>query len=465
MTRMKLRPLTILGVVILLVAAGGAAALYLTQKRDVTTSSEEARRVYREAIENERRYYFREARIGFARALELDDEFAMAMVGLARQAEREQALALLRRAEKLKPRLTDRERRLIDLSLAARNGKTEQAETIALAILKDYPDDFRATSYCAARQLERGDTAKAVALFKRLLEVDPNSAEAYNLLGYYHAYRGEIEQGIEYLKKYQFMSPDQANPHDSLGEVLAYSGRYDEAITNLEQALKVKPDFFASYAHLAVAYTGKGDYKRAREMWMQQGANADNDNERYTALMLALVTAVEAKDKAAIAELTPEIAKLTEKKDLSNGKHGLACLLALSKGNGAEAEAQLAALKPKLHAKYDENFARVGRKPYFDSWNYMMASAKRMQGKNDEAIVLLEEMIDPPNPWASFPERQWIYDARAELASILAERGELERAEKLLAENHKWNPSWAPAREAELTVARLRREKVLAAAK
>jgi tetratricopeptide (TPR) repeat protein len=465
MSRMKLRPLSILAVVVLLVAAGGAAALYLTQKRDVTTSSEEARRVYREAVENERRYYFREARIGFARALELDDEFAMAMVGLARQAEREQALALLRRAEKLKPRLTDRERRLVDLSLAARNGKTEQAEAIALGILEDYPDDFRATSYCAARQLERGDTAKAVALFKRLLEVDPNSAEAYNLLGYYHAYRGEIEQGIEYLKKYQFMSPDQANPHDSLGEVLAYSGRYDEAIQNLEQALKVKPDFFASYAHLAVAYTGKGDYKRAREMWMQQAANADNDNERYTALMLSLVTAVEAKDKAAITELTPQIAKLTEKKELANGKHALAALLALSKGRGAEAEAELAALKPKLHAKYDELIVRAGRKPYFDSWNYMMAAAKRMQGKNDEAIVLLEEMIDPPNPWASFPERQWIHDARAELASILAERGELERAEKLLAENHKWNPSWAPAREAELTVARLRREKVLAAAK
>ncbi|HEY7863680.1 MAG TPA: tetratricopeptide repeat protein [Thermoanaerobaculia bacterium] len=463
---MKLRPLTVLGVLVLLLAAGGAAALYLSQKREVTTSSDEARRVYREAVENERRYYFREARIGFARALELDDEFAMAMVGMARQAEREQALALLRRAEKLKPRLTDRERRLIDLSLAARNGKTDEAEKIALGILDDYPEDFRATSYCAARQVERGDMDSAVALFKRLLEVDPNSAEAYNLLGYYHAYRGELEQGIEYLKKYQFMSPDQANPHDSLGEVLAYSGRYDEAIQALEQALKVKPDFFASYAHLAVAYTGKGDYKRAREMWMQQAENAENDNERYTALMLALVTALEARDRAAIDLLAPQIAKLTEKnKDLANGKHALAALLALSKGRGAEAEAELAALKPKLHEKYDELIRRVGRKPYFDSWNFMMAHAKRMQGKNDEAIALLEEMIDPPTPWASFPERQWIYDARAELATILAERGELDRAEKLLAENHKWNPSWAPAREAELTVARLRREKVLAAAK
>jgi hypothetical protein len=48
---------------------------------------------------------------------------------------------------------------------------------------------------------------------------------------------------------------------------------------------------------------------------------------------------------------------------------------------------------------------------------------------------------------------------------MLAAAGKLDEAEKLVQENHKWNPSWAPAREAELTVARLRREKVLAAAK
>jgi hypothetical protein len=58
-----------------------------------------------------------------------------------------------------------------------------------------------------------------------------------------------------------------------------------------------------------------------------------------------------------------------------------------------------------------------------------------------------------------------VYEARAQLAALLARRGELERAEKLLEENHRWNPSWAPTRPAEQTVAEVRRARVLASAK
>ena len=58
-----------------------------------------------------------------------------------------------------------------------------------------------------------------------------------------------------------------------------------------------------------------------------------------------------------------------------------------------------------------------------------------------------------------------VYTARAYLAAILAKQGDLEQAEKLLAENHKWNASWAPTREAELAVAQARSEKVNTASK
>jgi hypothetical protein len=58
-----------------------------------------------------------------------------------------------------------------------------------------------------------------------------------------------------------------------------------------------------------------------------------------------------------------------------------------------------------------------------------------------------------------------VYEAKAELAALLAKRGELERAEKLLEENKRWNPSWSPTRPAETTVAEVRRARVLASAK
>jgi hypothetical protein len=95
----------------------------------------------------------------------------------------------------------------------------------------------------------------------------------------------------------------------------------------------------------------------------------------------------------------------------------------------------------------------------------LMAAALRAQGKDEAALPLLETLANPPNPWREFESRRFVYEGRAQLAALLARRGDLDRAEKLLEENRKWNPSWAPTREAELAVAQLRREKVLAATK
>ena len=283
----KRRAVSLFGLVLIL-AAGVAAALLLSNRRDVTTSSDEAYRVYREATENERRFYFQEARLGFARALELDPDFAMAMLGMARMSQKEQAISLVRRAEKLKNRVTDREQRHIDLHEALLEKGPEERQKIAHEILKRYPDDFRASTMIAMYEMSKGRAEEAVRVFSRLLEVDPNSADAYNMIGYHYGYRGDYEKAIENLRKYQFMSPDQANPHDSIGEIQAYSGHYDEAIVNLNHALKIKPDFFPAYDHLGVAYEGKGDYAKAFASYVKGSELLPVDSEKGSYLYHAL---------------------------------------------------------------------------------------------------------------------------------------------------------------------------------
>jgi hypothetical protein len=122
-----------------------------------------------------------------------------------------------------------------------------------------------------------------------------------------------------------------------------------------------------------------------------------------------------------------------------------------------------------LDALWDENSKAgklaPGRKPHFPQWNYLMARALELQGRTDEALALYEANANPPNPFFEFEERRWIMEGRSKVAEILARRGDLDRAEKLIAENRKWNPSWAPCRHSEATVAELRRARVLAAAK
>ncbi|PYQ35951.1 MAG: hypothetical protein DMF55_06230 [Acidobacteria bacterium] len=449
---------------LLVAVAGVAAALYLSNRREVTTSSDEAFRVYREATENERRFYAKEARVGYARALELDPDFAMAMLGLARMSEREQARSLIRRAERLKSRLTDRERRHIDLHLAIYEKGPEERQKIAHEILDRYPDDFRATSMIAMYEMSKGRTEEGVKVFTKLLEADPNSAEAYNMIGYYYGYRGEYEKAIENLKKYQFMAPDQANPHDSLGEIQAYSGHYDEAIANLNHALQIKPDFAPALGHLGIAYEGKGEYARAFESDLK-ASEIVPESEKAFFLVRALRTTILSGDVAAGQSLLPKFEKVPKDEHTEIGRPLVLAAYDLLERRPAEAEKRLADLKPLADEHLKKMAKRPDYKPYWADWNWLMARAKLALGKDSEAVPVLQEMINPPNGWQGFEGRLMVYEARAEMATILARRGELDRAEKLLEDNHKWNPTWAPTRPAEQTVAQLRREKVLASAK
>jgi tetratricopeptide (TPR) repeat protein len=458
------RVLLIVGA-ILLAAAGVAAALLLTGRRDVTTSSDEAYAAYREGMEAERRYYFKEAQVAFARALQLDPEFAMAMLGLARQTDGEQGKSLIRRAEKLRGRLTERERMHLDLMVTIHEKGLAEAAKIAERIRAKYPEDMRSAHVIAGFEMVRGNTDRAMRIYHQLLELDPNMAEAYNMIGYNHAWRGDYARAIENLKKYQFMAPDQANPHDSLGEVQANFGRYDEAMANLKKALEIKPDFAPAYDHLGVVYEGKGDTARAMESYRRAAELAVGDGDRRGYISKELRVAVIAKDRQAMASAYERLAALPKNPEYDSLRN---ILLGAGKslfieGRPAETERALEKARPELEAALAKIVKTPGYKPYDAGFTWMLAEAKLALGKEDEAVGLYTRMVNPPNAWRNFEERRWIYQGRANLAALLAKRGELDKAEALLDENRKWNPSWAPTREAELTVARLRREKVLAA--
>ena len=461
------RIVAFVGVALLLVAAG-AAALLLANRRDVTTSSAEAAKVFREALDNERCFYLREARVGYARAIELDPGFAEALLGLSRlSGDGDQGLALVKRAEKLKDHLTERERLHVDIELAAREKREEDLVSIAKRVQTKYPDDVRAAMVLAGAELAKGDTEGAVRIFTDLLATNANNPVAYNQIGYYYAYRGDMDRALENLKKYQFMLPESANPYDSLGEVLAYSGRYDEAIASLNHSLQIRPDWDESWSHLGVAYEGKGEADKAIAAYIKASEVTDKDGMKGSYLVSALRVEIlqKDKDKKAAEDIVERLGKLPKTPHSELDKAFFQAALALIEGRPAETERRLIALRPEMETALTKEKRPGNYKPEYWAWNMLMAAAYGAQGKDAEALPLLEAIANPPNPWAGFEGRRRVYEGKARLAALLARRGDLDRAEKLLEENRKWNPSWAPTREAELSVAQLRREKVLAATK
>ncbi len=455
-------------VVLLLLAAGVAVAVvYTRNNREVTTSSEEAYQAWRQGLENERRFYFKEARVDFARALQIDPQFAMAMVGLARNSEKQQQISLTRRASRERARLTEHERLHVDMQQAMIDMDHKRYVETAKKIHAKYPSDIRAAMVLARDQIDTGNMDHAFQIFGELLAVEPNNADAYNQIGYYYGYRGDYDRAIENLKKYQFMAPDQANPYDSLGEIQAYSGRYDEAIANCRKALALKPDFYESFNHLGVAYEGKGDAAAAVENYVRASQEAAYDPGRVEPLMRAFRVAILEGNVPLARQVLQKVAAIAHDKSFDEqfeiGRAFTTAILAGEEGRLEEAERGLVAVRPKWEAFASRQLKGSTRKPYWPTWNFMLARVRLKAGKVDEALPLLQEMTNPPNRWADFDSRRWVYEGRALLAEVLARRGDLDGADKLLAENHKWNPSWAPSRTSELTVAQMHREKVQAA--
>jgi tetratricopeptide (TPR) repeat protein len=456
---------------VLLLGAGAAAALFMANRRDVTTSSEAAYQSYQEAIANENRFYTKEARVGFARALELDPTFAMAMLGLAREAKDEdQAKALINRAAREEGRLTERERLHVEIQRAYVEKRPEDAIAVARQLHEKYPDDVRAAILLAHNEQAKGNSDQAIRVFEEVLAVDPNNADAYNQIGYRYGYRGEYDKAMDSLKKYQFIAPDTANPFDSLAEVQAYSGHYNEAIENLNHALAIKADFYPAYWHLGVVYEGLGNYAKAVENYEKAAELSFSDGMRREYVGLAIRAAFIGGDKEAIKtslQRRSRVPPSSKSEDRAIDEDFAAVVLDFAQSKPADAERRLAELKPKLDARWEDAFPAGKRpasmKPHFPQWNFLMGAALESQGKVDEALKLYEINANPPNSFVDFEQRRWIMEGRAKVATIVARKGDLDRAEKLIAENRKWNPSWAPCREAEATVAELRRTKVLAA--
>ncbi len=239
----------------------------------VTTHSREAYREFLLGREASDKFYNNEALRHFEKAVALDSNFAMAYLYLGRlyllqSDSKQKAEFCLKRAKALAPKVSERERWIINMSLTD-SPKKRQAYLDSL--LKKYNNTLEPHLLKAQLAMQKRDFKTAEREYLHALKINPNYALAYNMLGYIAAQEGERDRAIEYFKKYIFIAPDEPNPHDSLGELLLFIGRYDEAIREFKKALAIRPELSqkpsllaeAIHYHLARAYFYKGEYSKA----------------------------------------------------------------------------------------------------------------------------------------------------------------------------------------------------------
>jgi tetratricopeptide (TPR) repeat protein len=232
---------------------------------DVTTSSMEAYRYFQRGRDSFERLYNDDARRYLEKAVELDPDFAVAHLYLARVYDRLRDLdrrnESFEKAKTLADRATKKEHLYIEAAYA-RTVEQDQDKRYQLLrqIAREYPREKRVHHRLASYYRGKRQFYQAVEEYKKVLELDPNYGWALNELAYMYTDIEEFEQAAEYFQKYASISPGDANPIDSMGELCFRMGKLDEAIEKYKEALQVKPDFYYAYWEIAYIYALKENY-------------------------------------------------------------------------------------------------------------------------------------------------------------------------------------------------------------
>ncbi|MCH7618403.1 MAG: tetratricopeptide repeat protein, partial [Candidatus Marinimicrobia bacterium] len=276
----------IISIAVMIIVVLAVIAAGTRKSPDVTTLSQEAYELYLQGVDNNQNFYHKDAINLLEKAVELDNEFAMAYLELHHSYLAEgnylKSRQMVEKAALFKEYVSEREGLIIEIH---RNmgGEYDQpfADSLIEILYQKYPDTIEPHLFKARFAAREGDFEASIIEYELVRKINKDYAPVYNILGYMYAELRRYDEAIENLKEYAKKAPGKANPFDSLAEILIRVGRYEEAISNLNRALEIKPElnetnnFLGSAIHknLGNAYLGRGQvtkavhhYKRAQDL-------------------------------------------------------------------------------------------------------------------------------------------------------------------------------------------------------
>ncbi|HEY4283317.1 MAG TPA: tetratricopeptide repeat protein [Chthoniobacterales bacterium] len=138
-------------------------------------------------------------------------------------------------------------------------------------------DDTLAEAHASSARIISGfdfDSIKAIAEFKRALQLNPNYATAHHWFGSGPLLAlGQFDESIAEAKRSIELDPLSLINNADFGNDYYYARRYDEAIAQLRQTVEMEPRFYLARYYLGQALQAKGqlseaiaEYRRAAEV-------------------------------------------------------------------------------------------------------------------------------------------------------------------------------------------------------
>jgi len=253
----------------------------------------------------------------FARAVEIDPNYARAYAGMASSISRlwgmynvptvaEELLAITDKALALDPNLS--EAHAARGEALANSGRRSEAAAAFQRALELDPNSFDGSLSYARFCVTEGKPEKAIELYLRALEIQPDDSQAPMLLQIVYRAIGRIEEserygrlGLKRAEEQLKLHPENSRPAQLGAATLASLGEKEQALKWLERAKLIDPDDNNARYNAACTYAQLGEIDQAvdmlekwskhcgaeQEMWFLHDSDLDpvREHPRYAGLL------------------------------------------------------------------------------------------------------------------------------------------------------------------------------------
>ena len=261
----------------------------------VTSSSEKALELYNEAMEFSDKWEAREAQQKMAAALRIDPDFILA--NLYAGAEEASLIRQYRaRAVKNKSNGTEAEEIQVDMWIARREGRQNDAMDLAKKLIEKYPNSSEPYIILGDMQSQAQDFESAIKTYLKATEINPKSLNAWFGLfthqipiNYYYKLAPENlrsrEKAIFYADKMIEVAPDNPRSYNLRANIDRKFGDFEEAKKYYQKALDICNETGSSAKPTTLLVGGhnhmfSGDDETAMEFYKEAQDVAENGESK-----------------------------------------------------------------------------------------------------------------------------------------------------------------------------------------
>jgi tetratricopeptide (TPR) repeat protein len=165
-----------------------------------------------------------------------------------------------------KPGVTDEERGKAygSMGMVLQAGEYyDAAEPAYLNAQALMPREPRWPYFLAHLHKSRGNTARSIELFNRVLDVSPNDVPTMIWLGRGYLDQGQADKAEPVFERARQLAPQVPSVLVGLGQAALARRDFARAVSTLEEALTIDPSLQSVHSPLAMAYRGLGDTGKA----------------------------------------------------------------------------------------------------------------------------------------------------------------------------------------------------------